>query len=200
MTYSGYTVTALSHNEIRTFIKPITIANGTATGSLQVQCLNGTLDTEHALESTNISCNTTFVPQANVCVSDVCGGTVPANAQSTATGQTITQNWTYNATPGICTFDCKTNYTWNGTSCNANTQQALSCNGSIKPYSTDNSTATTWTQTWDGTQWLPVYIYAHNTTPNTCTFVCNTGYTWDNTNQLCAPNNCTAPWGPTVNN
>ncbi|EKD25501.1 MAG: Cell wall/surface repeat protein, partial [uncultured bacterium (gcode 4)] len=106
------------------------------------------------------------------------------------TTQSILQNWIRSTTAWVCTFDCKTNYTYNigANTCDANTQQAIACNGSIKPYSTDNSTTTTWTQTWNETQWLPVYTYTQNTTPNICTFVCNTGYTWDSVNEVCAVN------------
>lgn len=73
-TYSGYTITALADNETKTFTKSLTIPNGTGTGSLQIQCQNGTLDTLNAIETSTVGCNVTFVNNgSNVCVQDVCG-------------------------------------------------------------------------------------------------------------------------------
>ncbi|MFA6090699.1 MAG: thrombospondin type-1 domain-containing protein, partial [Candidatus Gracilibacteria bacterium] len=123
LAYSGYTISALAHNETKIFTKPLTVTNGSGTGSLQIQCINGILDTTHAIETPNVICNINYVNQANACILDVCGGTVPVNAQSTATSQTITQNWIRSTVPNICTFDCSTGYTWDNTNqlCSQNT-------------------------------------------------------------------------------
>ncbi len=45
-----------------------------------------------------------------------CTGSIPANGGSNATSQASTP-WTHDPTPGVCTFTCNTNYTWNGSAC-----------------------------------------------------------------------------------
>ncbi|MFA5917529.1 MAG: prepilin-type N-terminal cleavage/methylation domain-containing protein [Candidatus Gracilibacteria bacterium] len=108
-----------------------------------------------------------------------CMGSIPELAVSNA----LSKNggvWTYNINPGECTYTCDTNYTWNGTTCEANTQ-IYTC--TAKP-----ATGTVWntvdhyTQTWNGTSWLPANTtIAYNTTGSTteCNYICDTNYTWD---------------------
>ncbi|EKD25413.1 MAG: hypothetical protein ACD_80C00065G0002, partial [uncultured bacterium (gcode 4)] len=117
VTYSGYTITALSHNEMKTFAKPLSIENGAGTGSLQVQCQNGTLDTEHAVEAINVNCSPTFVNDgSNICVPDICGN---APDFSISNGiQKYNIPWTHNAVGWWnCTFVCQAGYYWNTTTC-----------------------------------------------------------------------------------
>lgn len=158
--------------------------------------MNGDLDTNHATENIAVSCISGYVNTGNnLCVADVCGGSTPANSEVLAgTTQTISQNWTKGTgVAGVCTFECKVNYTWNsGTStCTANTQVAPACNGSVASNATSNATATSWTQTWNGSTWLPVYTFTQNTTPGICTYACNTGYTWNTGSQICVQNTYT---------
>ncbi|MDD2565775.1 MAG: InlB B-repeat-containing protein, partial [Candidatus Gracilibacteria bacterium] len=126
------------------------------------------------------SCNSGYVNQSNICVADVCGGTVPANGTSNATSQTITKSWVYNLTASQCTFKCNTNYTWNGTNaCVANTQ-TYSC--PVRPSYTDWNTVGSYTQTWNGSSWLPANsTTTYNTTASTtaCNYKCSTGYHYE---------------------
>ena len=113
LSYWGYTITPLLHEETGIFTKPLTITNGSWIWSLQVQCINGSLDIAHSIETPSITCNSNYVNQSNVCVLDVCGGIMPNDAQILpGSTQTVSQNWTRNTVAGICTFDCKTWYTW----------------------------------------------------------------------------------------
>nr|MDD3720012.1 hypothetical protein [Candidatus Gracilibacteria bacterium] len=48
----------------------------------------------------------------------VCGGQIyDTNAESTATSESPSYNWGWSDTPGICTWNCKPGYTWDGTMC-----------------------------------------------------------------------------------
>ncbi|MDD4151859.1 MAG: hypothetical protein PHR68_04555, partial [Candidatus Gracilibacteria bacterium] len=86
---------------------------------------------------------------------------------------------TYNTTTSTtsCNYKCNTNYTWNGSACNASTQ-SVSCGGSIINNAIA-STATTYTQTWNGSTWAPFYTWSYGGA--SCGYTCNTGYTWDGT-------------------
>ncbi|EKD66286.1 MAG: hypothetical protein ACD_49C00054G0008 [uncultured bacterium (gcode 4)] len=111
-TYSGYTIPMLSHNQTSTFTKPITIANWVSIWSLQIQCINWNLDTVHAVETTAINCNSNYVLDNSTCMEDKCIWNAPDFSIANWT-QKYNTNWIYNATSGICTFDCQTNYTYN---------------------------------------------------------------------------------------
>jgi type II secretory pathway pseudopilin PulG len=180
--YNGYAVSALTHKQTGTFSKPLTISQGSGTGTLRITCLNGSLDMVNSVETLSVSCNSGYMNTGNnLCASNICGGSMPANSEVlSGTTQNVGQNWTKGTgVVGVCTFECKTNYTWNSSVCAANTQMATACNGSVATYATSNSTATTWTQTWNGSAWLPVYTFTRNSVPGICTFECNAGYAWN---------------------
>lgn len=117
-----------------------------------------------------------------------CGGSVPANATGNATttyvqawngsAWTPTTNWTNGSSSATCGFACNSGYTWNGSVCQLNTQTA-SCNGSI-PANATASTASTYTQTWNGSAYAPSGVSWSNGTA-TCGFACNSGYAWNGT-------------------
>ena len=92
----------------------------------------------------------------------------------------------HNQTAGECRFKCNTNYTWNGTKCEADTQYGI-CTG--KPVNTkwnDEGAEGKYLQTWTGSAWEPSGIVSeHNTTSGVCHYKCNTNYTWNNTTQKC---------------
>lgn len=189
ISFNGYSIGALSHNETRAFQKPLIVANGSGTGTLAVTCANGTLNAETAPETTSVSCSEGYVNAGNgQCVADLCGGGVPANAHVIPGGtQSASANWSFATDAGTCKFGCDANYAWNGSACVADTRTA-SCGGSVAQHATDNSSATTWTQTWGGLAWGPDHSYARSAASGTCTFDCSAGYSWDNANQLCALN------------
>ena len=93
----------------------------------------------------------------------------------------VDQPWVH-AAPS-CGFTCNTNYNWNGISCVAATQTA-NCTSTPPPNATA-STPTTFTQTWNGSTWLPVPTgWTHGA--STCGFNCNTNYNW-NGSTTCNP-------------
>lgn len=122
-------------------------------------------------------------------MADVCGGTTPSlssHTHSTATSQTISQNWTRSAGAGICTFDCDTNYTWSGgtSSCMANSQ-SMSCIG--LPSNGVWNTVSSIIQTWNGSSWIPSTTGIYNTSASTtnCNYTCNAGFHTENAGVSC---------------
>lgn len=125
---------------------------------------------------------------------------LPANAQWNTVSE-ITQTWSGSAwlpdTTGVynetasedeCRFKCAINYTWNGSSCAADTRSA-DC--SSKPANTvwnDNDRNGKFTQTWNGTDWAPAsYTSTYNKTAGICTYTCDTGYIWSENQCITAP-------------
>jgi hypothetical protein len=104
-------------------------------------------------------------------VSPVFRLTVPAYSPAGSYSATITVTLIENAGA------CDPNYTWNGSSCVANTQTA-SCGGSIASNATASS-ASSYTQTWDGSAWAPTASWAYAASAGTCTYACNGGYSWN---------------------
>lgn len=177
-THNWYTVTDLLHSQVYTFNKPITITNWNSSGSLLVSCNNGTM--QYWLETISTTCDSWYVEwPSHTCIADVCNSTITdPNAHSTATSQSASSTWNYSTTPSVCTFVCNDNFTWNGTSCVANTRLS-SC--------TDLPTNAVWnsvsevTQTWNWTLWGPSleWAYSETTTTAQCKFKCNTNYSWN---------------------
>jgi len=143
----------------------------------------------------------------STCISNIqtatCWWSIAANATAT-TATTYTQTWDWSAwTPttnwwenqATCDFDCDTNYTWDGTSCVANTQTAT-CWWSIATNATA-TTATTYTQTWDWSAWIPTTNWWENQA--TCDFDCDTNYTWDGTSCVANTQTATCWWSVVAN-
>lgn len=127
-TASGYSVPALPSGQSASVSK--IIANGTV--SATASCLFGTV----SILSEAASCSGGYVPSSGPsCVADACGGTVPANASSTATSQSVGSNWQYSATPGQCTFACSAGFTWDGSTCRASCTVPVSDTYSGQTYS-----------------------------------------------------------------
>ncbi len=132
-----------------------------------------------------------------------CTGALPSGAQWNDGAQTdgrFTQTWngsawtpaskttTYSTTVGDCNYTCATNYTWNGSSCAANTR-TYTC--SAKPATgTSWNTVSSYTQTWNGSAWIPAddATTEYNATPDSssCRYTCATNYTWNGSS--CAAN------------
>jgi len=105
---------------------------------------------------------------------------------------------TYNATASTtaCRYKCANNYTWSGSVCNADTKNAT-CTG--LPANASWNTASSITQTWNGSDWAPSSIGTHNTTSSTteCRFVCNANFNWNGSTCAAATQtfNCAAKPG-----
>jgi hypothetical protein len=133
------------------------------------------------------ACNSGYVEQSNMCVADVCGGTVPANATSNATGQTVSKNWAYNATSGQCTFKCDNNYNWSGGACVAGTQ-TYTCSAPTNPANKVWNTVASYTQTWNGSAWTPAgtsTIYSTSADTQSCRVICGSGYHTEDSGSTC---------------
>jgi hypothetical protein len=146
--------------------------------------------------------NYTWNSGSSQCVPDTrvqsCGG-LPANA-SWNTASSITQTWngsawipsstgTYNTVSSAeeCRFNCNTNYNWNGSQCAAATRSGQACTG--LPSNAEWNTASSITQTWNGSDWAPTTTGVYNTTSSTtsCRFRCKTNYTWNSSTSQCNP-------------
>gem|GEM_PF-1717512 len=105
------------------------------------------------------------------------------------------QSWQNTHPSNPCYFTCETNYTWNNliSSCVANTKNFI-C--SEKPINTVWNTVNSYTQTWNGTVWSPLdsaTIYSTTASIESCHYVCDTGYSWDNGLATCSQNSCIIP-------
>ena len=149
-------------------------------------------------------CDTHYQWNGSKCVADTqtaaCTGLPEYAEWNTATS--ITQTWngsswqpsetgsySSSASTSECKFKCGTNFNWNGSQCVGNTQTA-GCTG--LPAHASWNTASTITQTWNGSAWLPTTIgnYSETSSTSECLFGCNLNYTWDGT--ACNPDTQTA--------
>ncbi|MEF2175620.1 MAG: prepilin-type N-terminal cleavage/methylation domain-containing protein, partial [Candidatus Absconditabacteria bacterium] len=117
--YNGYNFDVINHGESQTKAKTESITDGTKTYELSATCNNG--EVTYGEEQISISCEGGKVEQSGSCVSDICQGTLPTNAQLNGT-QGVSGTWGYNQTEGLCNFICNEGYNYdNGTSCELNT-------------------------------------------------------------------------------
>lgn len=120
---------------------------------------------------------------------NVCTG-LPANAQWVG-ATTVSQTWNGSEwTPSTeghhqsvssegCVFTCKTNYNWTNGECQAATQSGTCTN---LPGNAVWNTASSITQTWNGSSWLPELngIYSETASSTMCRFKCkNSNYVWN---------------------
>ncbi len=141
------------------------------------------------------TCNENYTENAWACEANsnswTCSWTVPTNATKT-TPDTFAQTWDWSAwapgsmtwteTASECDFDCNLNYTWNSTntSCEANTQD-VTCSWT-QPDNTTLNSGSTYTQTWNGTDWSPTTSYNYAVSWD-CSYSCNSLFhTEDNWN------------------
>ncbi len=114
------------------------------------------------------------------------------NTTSSITQTWDGEKWVPESTAGVyneaastteCRFKCKTNYTWSGSACVANTKVSPCMN---LPENAQWNTVNSITQTWSGEDWQPSTTGTYNTTSSTtqCRFKCNTNYTWNGS--ICA--------------
>ena len=158
----------------------------------------GTYNASTAANQCYFKCNDGYHNESGTCVSSAdrvytCSGK-PANAVWTYTNsdsQSYTQSWNGSAwTPAAssatqsneasaakCNYKCKDHYN-NGSTCTADTR-TFTCSG--LPENAQWNSVSSYTQTWDGTEFAPVDSTAtYNTTASTtsCRFKCKSGYDW----------------------
>ena len=140
-------------------------------------------------------CNQHYTWKNSQCVADQqdvnCTG-LPTNA-SWNTASSITQTWngnawtpsnagTYNTTASSteCRYKCNTSYHWENSACVSNTKTNVACTG--LPANSVWNTASTITQTWNGSTWTPSTTGVYNETASTteCRYKCASGYTREN--------------------
>lgn len=118
---------------------------------------------------------------------------LPTNGQWN-TAVSITQTWSgtewqpstdgvYNKTPSEteCRFVCKPNYKWNASTSKCEPETNIAdCTG--KPANTVWNGTGKFEQTWNGEIWYPeTYEPTYNKTAGICTYICDTGYSWNGT-------------------
>ena len=168
----------------------------------------GTYNTAESTSECRFKCNTNYSWKNSKCVADTrtanCTG-LPSTGASWNTATSITQTWSgstwqpsttgsynTNASTTECRFKCNTNYSWKNSKCEADTK-TVNCTG--LPANAQWNTASSITQTWNGSSWQPTTTGSYNTTASSaeCRFKCKTNYTWDGSK--CAANtrteNCT---------
>ncbi|HOW50437.1 MAG TPA: lectin-like protein [bacterium] len=213
-TWNGSVCVADTHVNQACTGKPANSAYNTATSITQTwdgdSWEPSTVATHNTVASTTecrFACNFNYNWSSPNCAPATQSATCPAKPAGTIWNDggkngTYTQTWDgsafmpvlttqFNATAGDCNFTCPTNYTWNtGTStCDAATQ-SQACTG--KDANSTYNTATTITQTWNGSAWTPSEVATHNDAPSTteCRYTCNSGYPWDGA----ACNPCQTGW------
>jgi hypothetical protein len=178
----------------------------------------GTYNTTSSTTECRYKCDTNYSWNSSACVADTktnqaCTG-LPVNGAWNTVSH-ISQTWNgsiwypsttgaYNTTSSTteCRFVCGTNYTWNGLTCAADTKPAQNCTG--LPSNAVWNTASSITQTWNGTAWVPSTAGAYNMTSSTteCRYKCDTNYSWNSsacvadtrTNQSCTGLPTNASW------
>ncbi|MBQ3369056.1 DUF1566 domain-containing protein [bacterium] len=193
--------TGLPTNAVWNSVSEIT---QTWNGSTFIPATTGSYNTEASLSECRYKCSDSYHWENSACVSNTktsgCTG-LPTNAQwNTATS--ITQTWngtswtptttgTYNTTESSteCRYKCKEHYSWKNSQCVADTQTA-NCSG--LPANSVWNTASSITQTWNGSSWNPSTTGSYNTTASTteCRYKCNSSSHRENSS--CVSNTRTA--------
>ena len=85
---------------------------------------------------------------------------------------------------GKACYKCKTNYTWSGGVCAANTRTVY-C--TAKPPKTVWNTSALTLQIWSGSAWQPSNVSSYDNTAGVCKFKCLAGYGWISGSCVCLP-------------
>jgi hypothetical protein len=151
---------------------------------------NATADTN----SCRYTCATNYTWNSSSCVADTQTYTCSAKPTTGTIWNTVSsysQTWNgsawtpaddstteYNATADTnsCRYTCATNYTWNSSSCVADTR-TYTCTGN--PANSSWNTVSSITQTWNGTDWTPAGTANYGGPSTTeCYYTCDSGYTY----------------------
>ncbi|MBO4698843.1 DUF1566 domain-containing protein [bacterium] len=142
-------------------------------GSDWVPANSGTYNTNPSSAECRFKCDANYFWNGSKCVnpcdSGVCGRVANSSGECKAS----------NATKYSC--GCKTNYTWNESAltCDADSRTSA-CQG--LPENAVWNTASSITQTWNGSDWVPATegSFSSSASTNQCVFKCKENYTWKN--------------------
>lgn len=168
-------------------------------GSEWIPATSGNYDTNPSIAECRFKCGQNYEWEGYACVNAKrnaeCTG-LPENAEWN-TVSTITQTWNdedwvpattagYNeeASDTECRFKCSTNYSWKNSRCAADTKTA-NCTG--LPANAVWNSASSITQTWNGSDWVPATAGTYNTNPSSaeCRFKCGQNYEWSSSTSKC---------------
>ncbi len=169
----------------------------TWSGSEWLPTTTGSYNTTSSTSECRYKCGTNYTWKNSQCVADTKDGTCSSKPANTVWNDNdrngkFTQTWsgtswspasyasTYNKTAGICTYTCIAGYIWNGSSCEVAPTQSANCTG--LPANAQWNTASSITQTYDGSSWYPSTAGVYNTTSSTseCRYKCKEHYSWKN--------------------
>ncbi len=188
-------------------------ATSNASATTYTQTLYGTTRSPYYAWTRNATswlctynCNINYTWNGSACIANTqvvsCGWSIAWNATAT-TSTTYTQTWNWsswfptyfwNISQSTCGYNCNLNYTWNGSSCIANTKSAT-CWWSIV-WNATATTSSTYTQIWNWSSWFPTYFW--NISQSTCDYNCNIWYIWNGSS--CVVATCILPWWWTIAN
>ncbi len=97
-----------------------------------------------------------------------------------------TASYSEEASSTECRFKCNTNYSWKNSRCAADTRTA-DCTG--LPANAVWNSASSITQTWNGSEWIPATSGNYDTNPSSaeCRFKCGQNYDWNSSTSKCVP-------------
>jgi len=134
-TYSSidYDYNELNHWVTTTWVWTESILNWTQEYTALIECSDWIISIDN--ESLwDITCDSWYAEQWWACVADECNWSIPNNATSNASSQSVSWTWSYNVTPWLCTFVCNNNYTWDwNSSCTDQTPPVISSVNSSSP-------------------------------------------------------------------
>lgn len=168
-------------------------------GSEWIPATTASYNEEAGTTECRFKCMENYEWDGSACVnakrSAECTG-LPENAEWN-TVSTITQTWNdedwvpstagnYDTNPSSaeCRFKCNPNYSWKNSECVAETRTA-NCSG--LPANADWNSASSITQTWNGSDWVPATAGNYDTNPSSaeCRFKCDQNYEWNSSTSKC---------------
>ncbi|MGI6394001.1 MAG: hypothetical protein ACOX2F_04635 [bacterium] len=171
-------------------------------GSEWIPSTTGFYNETPSTSECRFKCKTNYNWSGSQCVvgtrTESCTG-LPLNAEWNTVSE-IPQMWNgsewipslvgvHNETPSTanCRFKCNLNYGWDGSKCVEGTRTE-NCTG--LPANAEWNTASSITQEWSGSEWIPTSVGVYDLTPSTekYRFICKTNYSWDATTLECASN------------
>lgn len=176
--HNWYSLDRLEEWQVQSFTKNISNWRW----SIEVKCENWEIN----IWEENISCNENYVLHQWGCHANVCNWTAPLNTikSNWEMENLVWVNWTYNETPGTCTFVCKDNYYRDWTTCQENTRDR---NCTWLPNNSQWNTVSNITQTWNWLSWEPTTTSIYDVAESTvgCRYKCVEWYQYNSEYWVC---------------